>query len=289
MSHWKLKTLLVGILFICFSCTNQQNVKVETSEAKGKLFIIGGGARPVEMLQSLIHLSGVDTSGYIIVLPMASGMIDTATFYSKKQFLELGCSHVFAINFQSVIDMTKSRIDSVRNASLIYISGGDQNKFMHIVKNTELFTSIHEAYQNGATIAGTSAGAAVMSKKMITGNELKHPEYTGNYRSIEANNIEIGEGLALIKGAIVDQHFVKRMRMNRLISVCLENPEETSIGIDESTALFIDGDLATVYGLGQVIVLKNKVSKSKSTNGLLGGIGIELSVYLAGDTFNYKH
>jgi cyanophycinase len=281
--------LFVAIaVLVAVACSNGSISKEELNQAKGKLFIIGGGKRPFEMIEKLVHIAGADTTGYIVILPMASGNTDTAAYYSTKQFKELGLNNVYALNFESVDDMTPERLDSVKNANLIYISGGDQNKFMKIVDSTDLYTTIHDAYKQGAVISGTSAGAAVMSEKMITGNEYKHPEYTGYFRTIESENIEIGKGLGLLKHAIIDQHFVWRMRMNRLISTCLENPEETSIGIDESTAILVEGNKATVYGLSQVIVLKNKSAATISVNGLLGGEGLELSVYLPGDSFTIK-
>lgn len=272
------------VLAILSSCSNNQSA-VQQSKPKGKLFIIGGGKRPVAMISDMIRISGVDSAGYIIVLPMSSQIPDTASYYSTKQFTDRGIENVFAFNFQAEEEMTASRIDSLKDASLIYISGGDQNIFMKIVKNTPVYDAIHAAYEKGALIAGTSAGAAVMSEKIITGNEHKHPDYTGNFRTIESNNIEIAKGLGLLKNAIIDQHFVQRMRMNRLISASLENPQETAIGIDESTAILVDHNEATVYGLSQVIVLRHKTAETKVVNGLLGAEDIELNVYLPGDKF----
>jgi len=75
--------------------------------------IIGGGKRPVEMLQTLIKESGVDSVGYVVVLPMSSEEPDTASFYSKKQFINLGLQKVYALNFNSIDDMTPERVDSV--------------------------------------------------------------------------------------------------------------------------------------------------------------------------------
>jgi cyanophycinase len=278
--------MTIAVVALISSCS-ENNQKQEV-EAKGKLFIIGGGKRPVEMLQTLVKTSGVDSSSYILVLPMSSEEPDTAAFYSKRQFTELGLQNVYSLNFDSIDDMTTERVDSVRNARLIYISGGDQNRFMRIVKNTPVYDAIHEAYKNGSTIAGTSAGAAVMSKKMITGNELKYPEYTGEYRTIEANNIEIAEGLGLNDRIIVDQHFVKRMRMNRLIATCIENPTEICIGIDEATAILVESDSALVVGISNVIVLRNNGNKTKIHNGLLGTNGLQLDVLLPGDKISIK-
>ena len=159
---------------------------------------------------------------------------------------------------------------------------------MKVVLNTPVYGAIHEAYEKGALIAGTSAGAAVMSRKMITGNEYKHPEYTGDFRTIEANNMELVEGLGLLENAIVDQHFVYRMRMNRLISVALENPYVHCIGIDESTALIVDGHSGEVFGESQVISLLNPSKPDTSESGLIGGRNLKLHVLLPGNSLDLE-
>lgn len=284
----KLKpNVMVAIILsvIVVSCTNTVQNDANKAVTKGKLFIIGGGKRPATMIRDMIRISKVDSSGYIVVLPMSSEFPDTAAYYGIKQFKDQGIENTFSFNMQTVEDMTGSKIDSLKNASLIYISGGDQNRFMEIVSNTAVYSAIHEAYLNGSVIAGTSAGAAVMSKKMITGNEHKYPEYTGYFRTLEANNIEIKEGLGLLQNGIIDQHFVWRMRMNRLISAVLENPEETGIGIDESTAILVEGNTATVYGNYQVIVIRHKSGEARIVNGLLGAENMELNVFLPGGQF----
>ena len=121
----------------------------------------------------------------------------------------------------------------------------------------------------------------------MTGDEFKHPEYTGNFRTIEAENLELVEGLGLLPHAIVDQHFIYRMRMNRLLTAVLEHPDQTGIGIDESTAIVVAGNRARVTGRGQVIVVNNPTDSVRTEGGLLGGRGLEVSVLLAGDGFGW--
>ncbi len=284
----KLRFIITSTLFFVFgslTCVTAQN------EARmipaGKLYIIGGGQRPASMVQEIIQLANVHpTTDYGVILPMASSEPDSAFYYARQSFEREGFASWVNFNLQNRDEMTAAKLDSLRQAKLIYISGGDQNILMKIVKNSPLHQAIIDAYQNGALIAGTSAGAAVQSKKMITGNELKHPEYTGEYRSIEAENIEIGEGLGLLPTAIIDQHFIKRMRMNRLIAAAIENPDYLLIGIDESTAILVEGEIATVRGQSQVVVLQNRNKIKTEQNGLLGTTGLELGVYLPGQTFS---
>jgi len=284
--------IIYSLFLLLFGCSNPASddtnkMSTEAPVPNGKLFIIGGGKRPPALVRSLVEASGIDSVGYAIILPMSSSEPDTAAYYAIRQFTNLGLARdkFRAIDFKKG-EYRAAAVDSLRQAQLIYITGGDQNQFMGVVANSPVYDAIHEAYQNGATIAGTSAGAAVMSEKMITGNEYRHPEYTGDFRTIESDNMEIGKGLGLLSTAIIDQHFIWRMRMNRLITVVLDNPGNIGIGIDESTAILVEnGKQATVYGGYQVITLRHPNARTIVRDSLLGGRGLRLDVLLPGDTF----
>lgn len=286
----KLIAGLISIVFLFNACENQDKAQQKETttkiEAKGALFIIGGGKRPPALVQDLIQLSEVDKGGYIVVLPMSSSEPDTSAWWAMRQFKKQNITNITYFNFEKGEKPAQEKTDSIKNARMIYVSGGDQNKFMEIVKNTAIYDAMHYAYKNGATIAGTSAGAAIMSKKMITGNEYKHPEYTGEFRTIEAENIEIKEGMGFTDKLIVDQHFVWRMRMNRLMSVAIENPHEIAVGIDESTAIYVKNNTFKVYGKSQVVVIENPIKSKTVKNGLLGANDLKLSVLVPGDIYN---
>lgn len=271
--------IVVIIISTFFSCQPKQESKLPRENSpKGGLFIIGGGSRPAEMIDKLIELSDLK-DGYGYVLPMASSD-DSAYYYANKQFAEKGIA--------DLKDYTKGGaqlLDSIENASLIYMAGGDQRRLMEVLSDIER-KAIQNAYQKGAIIAGTSAGAAVMSKKMITGDEKKHPEYHPTFRTIEKDNIIFDEGLGLLPGnIIIDQHFIYRSRYNRLLTAVLEMPDHIGLGIDESTALFVKNDSATVIGEWQVVSFQNTDQQSKNQNGLLGGKNIELNIYLPNEKF----
>jgi cyanophycinase len=263
------------ILFVIIPNSYGQNVKKRHKESavQGHLFIIGGGTGKLD---------------YVVILPMSSEEPDSSVIFAKEDFASVGITHVVGFNFVENGPVAPSRLDSIRNAKLVFITGGDQTRFMKIVGKGPIYSAIHGAYANGSTIAGTSAGAAVMSKKMITGNNLKHKEFSGRYPVIESGNIEINEGLGLVDNMIVDQHFIKRQRMNRLIAVALENPDEICAGIDESTAIIVTGNKFTVAGENQVIVLCNTHKNKKIEGKLMGGRGLELNVLLPGETYNIK-
>jgi len=255
---------------------------------KGKLFIIGGGSRGDVLMDRIIAESGLHQGGYAIVLPMSSEEPDSSVFYAKQSFLKKGIRHVYGLHFVMGDGYGKQKLDSIRRARLIYIPGGDQSRFMRVVKGTEIERAIHEAYEKGSVVAGTSAGAAVMSDVMITGNELKYPAYTSTFQHIEADNIETSQGLGLIENVIIDQHFIVRSRHNRLISAVIEFPERKCIGIDESTALLVHGTEAEVVGESQVIMLENPDQSRKIQEGKLGAAGLKLTVFLPGDKFQLR-
>lgn len=270
-------------------CDSISSPNKQTAEqAKGQLFIIGGGSRPPEMIERMITETGLREGGYVVILPMASAEPDSAIIWSGEQFFKQGIDKVAGFNFLPDIQASAQQLDSIKNAALIYISGGSQSRFMDIVRNTPVYDAIHEAYNQGAMIAGTSAGAAVMSNKMITGDELRYPEYRSTFAVIESENLDLAEGLGLISTAIIDQHFVWRSRHNRLITAVIDFPDLPGIGIDESTAILVNGNTAEVVGESQVLVFRNNDESRNTFNNKTGSHNISLGVYLPGESFQIQ-
>ncbi len=266
--------------FLLFSC------EPAPEEPAGTLYIIGGGSRPESMMREMIEMAGLESEDkYGIVLPMSSADTDRAFEGMYEELTELGAVNIYNFNVEQGEVLPESKLDSIRNTDFIYMSGGVQRRFMEAVEGTQVAEAMLDAYENGAVIAGTSAGAAVMSSKMITGRQLQEDAPDG-FRTIQAENIELIDGLGLLPTVIIDQHFLWRSRMNRLVSVCIENPEKIGAGIDESTAIVVNGNQARVTGESQVVVIHNTPGGFKVEDGLLGSSGMKLSVYLPGDTFS---
>ena len=273
--------LVLAVLCGFFTFSQENN-------SEGKLFIIGGGSRPTSMVERIISESGLDKGGYGIILPMSSAEPDSAVYYAKRQFSKLQIENVYGLHFVKDEKISKTKLDSIVNAKMIYISGGDQSRFMEVVAGTAIEKSIHQAYKNGSLIGGTSAGAAVMSKIMITGNELKHPEYASTFRNLESENLETNSGLGLIRDVIIDQHFVKRSRYNRLLTAIIDYPDMVGIGIDESTAILVIGNSVEVVGESQVVVMRNTEKNSQKYKDKIGAKGIVMDIYLPGEKFKLK-
>ncbi len=270
-------------LFVALTILSTNNVL-----GQGKLFIIGGGSRPSPLINAMIDESGLRAGGYAIVLPMSSSQPESAIESGIKQLVENGISAAVGFNFQKGTTPSQNQIDSLSNARLIYISGGSQSRFMSVVSGTVIEKALWECYRKGGMIAGTSAGAAVMSEKMINGDQTLYPDATTGFRVIEKGNTSLSEGLGFIKTAIIDQHFVKRSRHNRLITLAIENPKLKCIGIDESTAIMVFGNKATVFGDSQVLVFDGSKGKRSDNDIKLGMKGIDLNIYVAGDEFRLR-
>ena len=258
-------------------------------QPKGNLFIIGGGHKPKELMQSLVNTAQLTPRDYIAFLPMATSEPDTSFYYGKQDFQSVCSNVVVSFNFTKN-DINKTTwLDSVKKAKLIFIAGGDQNRFMNIVLHTPIQQAIKEAYKNGATIAGTSAGAALMSYYMITGNQLLgDTTYTATFPKLWADNIEIKEGLGLFDSAIIDMHFVVRSRYNRLLSALAKYPSLPCIGIDEGTAIIVHNNKATVAGKSEVILLKNPQHLTITKEKQIKFTNVQLSIYTAGDSFSLQ-
>ncbi|TVQ92277.1 MAG: cyanophycinase [Bacteroidetes bacterium] len=283
----KLFLALIIVIIFLFSCEQPvEQSAINTHETEGCLFIIGGGSRPDHLVNRMIDEAGLRNGGYVVILPMSSAVPDSAIIWASEQFLKNGIENIAGFNFLPDETPPANWIDSLKNASLIYISGGDQNRFMSIAGENEIEHAIWTAYNAGAMIAGTSAGAAVMSEKMITGDELRYPDYSATFRTIESENMEIARGLGLINTAIIDQHFVWRSRHNRLFTAVIEYPELIGIGIDESTAIFVKQGIAEVVGNSQVMVFSNPKKSHIKKNNKLGARNLNVDIYLPGETFS---
>ena len=252
---------------------------------KGKLFIIGGGNRSRQLMTTMANTVALSAKDYVIVLPMSGSEPDTSFYYFKEDFQPVCNNKIVMLNFTKEKVNDKNWLDSLKNAKLIFITGGDQERFMNIVLNTPVYDAIHEAYDNGSTIAGTSAGAAVMSEKMITGKELTDTNYNATFKKIHANNSHIAKGLGLVNNAVIDQHFIVRSRYNRLLSAIASFPTYACIGIDEATAIIVQGNKITVTGASQVVLLQHPLGIKVTPTGLIKMKSIRFSIFTAGDSF----
>ncbi|MBD1429097.1 MULTISPECIES: cyanophycinase [Sphingobacterium] len=280
MARVSITGFLLPILIMFMSLAHAQ---------KGKLFIIGGGERSSALIADLVKTSELRSTDYIVILPMATSVPEESIAYISEQISEFSNNKIVSFNFsKEQANNNTNWIDSVKNARLIYVTGGDQNKFMEIVRDSKLYEAMHEAYRDGATISGTSAGAAIMSKVMITGSQ-KQDSKSDSFREIKADYVEVSSGMGFLKNVIIDQHFIIRSRYNRLLSVLYDHSDKTVVGIDEGTALVVSKNKARISGDSQVLVVNNPKNKKNMPNGKVSFQQANLSIYVHGQEFKLKN
>jgi cyanophycinase len=255
----------------------------------GHLLIVGGGAQPDALVQRFVDLAG-GRGARIAVVPMASDEPGPTGDEKVEQLRGLGAeAFSLIVSREEALDTaTVHRLDGVMG---IWFSGGDQARLAPILYDTPLLAAMHERYRRGAVIGGTSAGAAIMSDSMLTGNQ-RRPDSLGYYGDefpeIARGTIEVVRGLGFLHGAIVDQHFIQRERHNRLLSVVLERPGLIGVGIDESTALLVEPDGRwRVLGASAVEVIDARhATVTRATAPLLGASNLRLFLLPAGSEFD---
>lgn len=223
--------------------------------AQQRLVLVGGGKRPPAAIQKFVEWAGKDNAK-ILIITWASGVPQESFDGIKKDF-ESYKTASFENAPTAPLDAEKRAqfINQLKSATGIFFTGGDQNRIMDILQDAELYNVLREKYKNGAVFGGTSAGTAVMSDPMMTGE--------ADLKIIDPTKITTRKGLGLIPNVILDQHFIIRQRENRLFSLILQNPQTLGIGINEDMAMLVsDNRRAEAVGPTQVMIVDGKTSKA---------------------------
>ncbi len=260
------------------------------SQTKGYLVIVGS-SRPKSIMKRFVELAERRGRGKIVVFPMASSVPAETGPYEITQLKAAGARHVefHILTREQALD--EQNVGILDAADGIWFSGGDQSRLTDALGNTPIHRRLLEIYKDGGVIGGSSAGAAVMSEIMITGEEKRKVDQASyGFETIEADNIVTSPGFGFIKAAIIDQHFVRRKRHNRLISLVAENPLLLGIGIDESTAIIVTpNDTFEVDGERNVIVYDlSQAAVHVDTNQAIRAHNGTFHILKAGDWFDLK-
>jgi cyanophycinase len=285
----KARPSILTFLVLAAALTFGGKGSAASAHGAGHLFIIGGGRQPAGMLDRFLEFAGGTNHAKIVVLPMASEDAAGSGADQVAEFRTRGVTQVESVvltRAEATNRLSAARLDG---ATGIYFTGGDQSRLAAVLVNSPVQQKLQDLYARGAVIGGTSAGAAIMSQVMITGEELLNPDKTNAFKFIKQNNIETAVGLGFLTNAVIDQHFIKRKRLNRLFSVVLEHPQLIGIGIDESTAIIVNPDQTLeVLGESAVLVIDARTATHirADPNGNLSAREIKTHLFVAGDRFD---
>lgn len=164
----------------------------------------------------------------------------------RKAFGDLGVKEVIPLRVATRGEaLDEAAAEPVKRAGAVFFTGGDQLRLTSQLGDTPVFQAIQQHYRDGGTVAGTSAGASVLSDTMLVSGDSGSSPKGGDA-------IKMAPGFGLIEGVVVDQHFAERGRIGRLIAAVAQNPKSLGLGIDEDTAVVVERSRFRVVGSGGV-------------------------------------
>jgi cyanophycinase len=287
MSVSKLWLFAMTILFAIFSNAAGAEVYVEPNK-RGTLIIVGGGGTPYTIQKRFIELAGGAGKARIAIFQMASTGDDEEAEEVLAEFKILGAESVI-LNFDRKQAESEAMDVLLSDFTGYWFLGGDQNLLVASLLGTRALRRIEYRYERGAVVGGTSAGASVMTATMLTGERRAA---TGRINeepnAVAMRSTEVAFGFGLLPGAIVDQHFSRRSRDNRLVSAVLDHPQLLGVGIDEETALIVRPDGRwEVLGNGHVKIYDaRRAYIVNQDEDAVGASGIRMHVLPRGSRFD---
>jgi cyanophycinase len=223
---------------------------MELSEARGRLVAIGGGdikEGDAPLLKEFVKLAR-GARARVVVMTVATDDPAAAANEYRAAFRRLGLDDIKVVDVSTRADAADAEsLEAVAQATGLFFTGGDQLHITSLLGGTEMQKLIHRRFEKGLVVGGTSAGAAMMSNSMIVSGEAdENPKLGG---------VEIGPGMDLLIGAMIDTHFSQRGRFGRLLTAVAHYPQDLGIGLDERTAMVVNRDEFEVFGEGAVTVV----------------------------------
>lgn len=263
--------------------------KEQTPAQRGHLIVIGGAES--KELDGQILTTVVDMAGGrdAVLTVIATASLDPQARFEtySRLFKGMGAREVNFLDIESREDANNpANAEMIYRSTGVFMTGGDQSRLSSILGGSEVAKAMHRAHKRGLLIAGTSAGASAISEHMIVeGGQGLHPR---------KHMLHLAPGLGLLRRVVLDQHFLQRQRIGRLLSIVAQNPFILGIGVDEDTAMVICPNYDfRVIGSGVVTILDGReISHSNVTQAKTGDFlamnGVRLHMLPVGFAFNIE-
>lgn len=264
-------------------------------DSAGRLVIVGGAldADNEPVWRAVLEARAED--GPVCVIPTASGSPETSMASARDVLIRYGgpdaAMGLLVAEGDSTVVREPGTVATLEACGGFWFTGGQQSRivdtFLPDGMPTPALDAVRRRFAAGAVIAGTSAGAAVMSERMIAGGSSADALSFGIRPTAEDDGVAVRDGLGFFPTGVVDQHFLARGRIGRLLVAVLEDPDiDVGFGIDENTALVVDGDQAVVVGASGVIVADGRGGREGSVRLSMAGPGDRIDLSTLGVTFD---
>jgi len=217
----------------------------EIGPARGALVIVGGGMRDEAIVERFLELAG-GRDAPIVVIPTAGGGDDYDQYWSGlRSFKEAGATKLTVVhtNDRQEAD-SEAFVRPIREARGVWFGGGRQWRLADSYLNTRTHRELEALLERGGVIGGSSAGATIQGSYLARGDTKNNTTMMGDHEA----------GLGFIKNVAIDQHLLRRNRQFDLLEVIEAHPDLLGIGIDEDTAIVVQGDRFEVIGNGYVAI-----------------------------------
>jgi cyanophycinase len=252
------------------------------------LMIIGGHEDKEDKKLILRAIAERIGGGKLVVTTAASQHPEKLADDYEQLFRGLGVRHLYKLKIESREDaMSDKSLRILDDANGVFFTGGDQLKITSQLGCSPVCERIQEIYESGGLIAGTSAGASVVTETMMVGGDDEQTHRIGE-------GLKLAPGLGLLKGVIVDQHFSERGRVGRLLAAITHNPRLLGIGIDENTAICVEQDVRfKVLGEGGVYIFDGGAItysnlSEEETSRAISVYDMKVHVLSQGDTYDCR-
>lgn len=220
----------------------------------GHLVAIGGAEDKESELGVLSRVFALAPAGNdeVTVIATASGVPEEVLPAYEAAFARLGASRVHALGVRERSDAADAdAVEAIGRSGIVFFTGGDQLRLTNVLGGSEVLEAIRARYNDGAVVAGTSAGAVALSSTMI---------YNGGAAdALHKGAVKMSSGLGFVDGIIIDSHFLERGRFTRLMEVGATNPEHLGVGLGEDAGVIVHPNrVLEAIGPGHVILIDSR-------------------------------
>lgn len=221
----------------------------EVGPERGSLVIVGGAMRSAEIYERFIDLAG-GPDAHIVLVPTAGGAAEYDEFYQgMNAWRDHGARNLTLLHTIDPAEAdTDEFIEPLKTAAGVFFFGGRQWRLVDAYGGTKAEEAFQEVLDRGGVIGGSSAGASIQGSFLVRGDTRTNTIMMGDHQ----------RGFGYLRNVGIDQHVLMRNRQFDMIEVIEAHPELLGIGIDEDTALVVQGDRGQVIGESFVLVYDNQ-------------------------------
>ena len=222
----------------------------EVGPANGSLVVVGGAMQDLGIVRRFIDLAGGPDAA-IVVIPTAGGAAEYDQFYpGLRQFRAAGATNLTVIHTNDRDEADSDAfVRPIREAGGVWFPGGRQWRIADSYLDTRTEEELHRLLERGGVIGGSSAGASIQGSYLIRGDTQTNTIMMGDHE----------EGFGFLRNVGIDQHLLRRNRQFDMLEVMEAMPDLLGIGIDENTAIVVQGDEFEVIGESYVVIYDTSV------------------------------